>query len=119
MRALTMLIGTVALLVAASCDGMADGIAGAGGGHGGTGSTSNAISVMDNSFSPNATTVAVGTTVTWTWMGASQHNVTFDDGAASTTQSSGSYARAFTAAGTYPYHCTVHGAAMSGTVTVH
>ena len=82
------------------------------------GSTSNAVAVADNNFNPSSTTVAVGTTVTWTWTGASRHNVTFDDGPKSADQSSGTFTRAFTAAGTYNYHCTIHGTAMSGTVTV-
>ena len=85
---------------------------------GGTTSTTNAIAVADNSFTPSATTVARGTTVTWTWGGRVQHNVTFDDGTASATQTSGTFARAFSVAGTYPYHCTIHGTAMAGTVTV-
>ena len=83
-----------------------------------TSATSNAVAVADNHFTPNATTVAPGTTVTWTWTGASQHNVTFDDGAKSATQSTGTYQRAFAATGSYPYHCTIHGTAMSGVVTV-
>jgi plastocyanin len=82
------------------------------------GSTSNAIAVADNSFTPSATTVARGTTVTWTWGGRAQHNVTFDDGPASATQSAGNFSRTFNAAGTFPYHCTIHGTAMAGTVTV-
>jgi plastocyanin len=75
---------------------------------------------MDNFFSPADLSVAAGTTVTWTWAaGAVEHNVTFDDGQHSATQSSGSFPRTFSAAGTYPYHCTIHGAAaMHGTVTV-
>lgn len=83
-------------------------------------STSNSISVRDNSFSPSATTVPVGTTVTWTWSGSNSHNVTFDDGSGikSPTQTSGTFTRNFAAAGTYAYHCTIHGQAMSGTVTV-
>ena len=84
----------------------------------GTPSTTNAISVRDNSFSPAATTVAPGTMVTWTWTGANSHNVTFDDGPASATQQTGTYQRTFSTAGTYKYHCTIHGTAMSGTVTV-
>ena len=83
-----------------------------------TTSTSNAVTVADNHFTPNATTVAAGTTVTWTWSGANQHNVTFDDGAKSATQSAGTFQRAFSAAGSYSYHCTIHGTAMSGVITV-
>lgn len=88
------------------------------GGGGGLGSTSTSISVADNYFSPAATTVPVGSTVTWTWNGARSHNVTFDDGTASGTQATGTFDRTFNTAGTYNYHCTIHGAAMSGSVTV-
>jgi plastocyanin len=78
----------------------------------------NTVNVEDNFYSPATTTVAVGDTVNWTWKGASQHSVTFDDGTTSATQASGSFVRVFSAAGTYPYHCLVHGVAMSGTITV-
>ena len=80
----------------------------------------NTVTVGNNFFSPAALSVAAGTTVTWSWApGAVEHNVTFDDGQHSATQSSGSFPRTFSAAGTYPYHCTIHGAAvMHGTVTV-
>ena len=98
--------------------GTTTGSSNGGAGGNGAGSTSGAVTVADNSFTPNATTVVPGTTVTWTWAGAVQHNVTFDDGTASITQRSGTFARTFSTAGTFPYHCTIHGAAMSGTVTV-
>jgi plastocyanin len=63
--------------------------------------------------------VATGTTVTFTWnSGATQHNVTFDDGPASANQASGTYQRTFGTAGSFPYECTIHGSAMSGTITV-
>jgi plastocyanin len=63
--------------------------------------------------------VAKGTTVTWTWAsGSSLHSVTFDDGATSATMATGSYTRTFDSTGTFPYHCKVHGASMSGRVTV-
>jgi plastocyanin len=81
-------------------------------------STSNSIAVADNSYSPNATVLAVGATVTWTWTGAAPHDVLFDDGVKSLVQRTGTYTRNFTAAGTYNYHCSVHGAAMSGKVTI-
>jgi plastocyanin len=82
----------------------------------------NSVTVGNNFYSPISLTVPANTTVTWTWAnGATQHNVTFDDpgGPASPTQSSGTFQRTFTTPGTYPYHCTIHGAAvMHGTVTV-
>lgn len=75
------------------------------------------VSVIDNAFDPDATTVAAGGTVTWTWNGASGHNVTFPSGSSSSTQASGTFSRAFPAAGTFDYQCTIH-AGMNGTVTV-
>ena len=81
-------------------------------------STSNSVEVHDNFFSPAATTVAVGTTVTWTWHSAGAHDVSFTDNVHSATQSTGSFSRQFTAAGSYDYICSVHGAAMSGRVVV-
>jgi plastocyanin len=94
---------------------------GGGGGGGGTGSTSNAISVGDNFFDPASTTVAPGTTVTWTWTGNSTHNVTFAN-----TQLSGSgdksngstFAKKFDTVGSFAYQCTIHGSSMSGTIIV-
>jgi plastocyanin len=66
--------------------------------------------------------------VQWSWNTCSgdgytiqecvQHTVTFDDGPTSPLQDKGSFSRTFNAAGTYKYHCTSHGLAMSGQVTV-
>ena len=91
-------------------------------------STSDAISVTNNYFDPLSTSVSVNTKVTWTWNTCSgdgyggqvcvSHNIVFDDGASSGSQQTGSWSRTFTAAGTYKYHCSIHGAAMSGTVVV-
>lgn len=83
----------------------------------------NGVTIADNSFSPGAKSVAVNTTVTWTWSGGNQHNVTWTAGspAASTTQSSGTYQRNFDTAGTFDYYCSIHGTpttGMRGTVTV-
>ena len=83
------------------------------------GATGPSVTVGKTFFHPAATTVAVGSTVTWTWAGGVRHNVTFDDGVASATQATGTYSRTFNTAGTYSYHCTIHGTMMSGTVTVH
>lgn len=76
------------------------------------------IMVGNNYFQPASATVTVGSTVTWTWAGGVSHNVTFDDGVASATQASGTYVRKFSTAGTYRYHCTIHGTMMSGTIIV-
>lgn len=81
-------------------------------------SSPNAVDVRDNFYNLASTTVPVGTTVTWTWRGGNSHDVSFADGVASPVQSSGTYARQFTSAGTYTYICTVHGSAMSGRVIV-
>jgi plastocyanin len=91
-------------------------------------STSNSITVINNYFDPLTTTVAVNTKVTWTWdacgsdgyggQTCTSHGILFDDGAASGAQTQGTWSRTFAAPGTYKYHCTVHGAAMSGTVVV-
>lgn len=89
------------------------------------------VTVGLSSFSPATVTVPASSTVTWAWNSCSgndsygtgttcvTHNIVFDDGAAgSGAMSSGSFTRTFTAAGTYPYHCSIHGAAMSGKVVV-
>ena len=94
----------------------------------------NTVTVGNNSFSPATLTVTPGTTVTWTWDTCSQgsdpyggstktcvnHSVTWDTpgGTASPTQSEGNYTRAFATAGTFDYHCAIHGAAMSGKIVV-
>jgi plastocyanin len=87
------------------------------------------ISVDNNSFSPSAKTVAVGATVQWAWNSCTgdpyyggttctAHSVTFDDGTGSATQDHGSFSKVFNTAGTFNYHCSQHGAAMSGSITV-
>ena len=89
--------------------------------------TTNSITVKNSAFDPSATTVNVGTTVTWTWdscrddgYGGSEctdHSVTFDDGPTSQTQSRGTFSRQFGTAGTFTYHCRVH-SGMNGQVIV-
>ena len=104
-------------LATAACGGGGDGYSAGPNGNNGP-STSTTVTVRNNVFDPAATTVGVGATVSWTWaQGAVAHNVTFDDGPKSATQSTGGYARTFATAGTYPYHCTQH-PSMTGTVTV-
>jgi len=92
------------------------------------GSTSNSVTVSNNYFDPLTTTISANNKVTWTWSSCSgdgyggqtcaSHNILFDDGISSGSQSEGTWSRTFTAAGTYKYHCTVHGNAMAGTIVV-
>jgi plastocyanin len=87
------------------------------------------IEVSNNAFSPVTKTVAVGTMVSWAWNSCTgdayngqtcvSHSVTFDDGTASSPlQDQGTFNKTFNTAGTFTYHCSQHGAAMSGTITV-
>lgn len=119
---ITRLGSVLAAFVALGCGG-GDGPTNNGGNNGGANtctSTSNAVQVLDNRYSPSCTTVPPGTTVTWTWGGnvANSHTVTFPTGETSPNQTSGTFTRTFAAAGTYTYVCTVHGAAMGGRVVV-
>ena len=81
-----------------------------------------AVTISDNKFTPSTLTVPPGTTVVWEWTGKNQHSVvgTFDSTAvdSGTHQGSGTFSFTFTTAGTYNYHCGVHGPAMSGKIVV-
>lgn len=129
-------VGLMAAALAA-CGGAAGNSTGPGNNPGNTNggtppgtNNTNQVTMVDQSFSPGTVTVPVGTTVTWTWpscdtsgtygTGCISHSVVFDDGSgtASPVQSQGTFARTFTAAGTFQYHCGVHGQAMSAQVVV-
>ena len=80
----------------------------------------NFLSVRNMTSNPAVDTVAVGGSVTWTWAPSSgaSHNVT-STGTPSfpnrgTAIQPPPYTHTFTAAGTYNYYCTVHGAPTSG-----
>jgi plastocyanin len=84
-------------------------------GDGGSNPPEGDVIVENNDFDPSSLQVAPGATVVWAWSsGGTAHNVTFDDGEASGNRSEGTYSRTFATAGTYPYHCTLHGSATSG-----
>jgi plastocyanin len=99
-----------ALIAAAACSGDN------GDGGQGPGETPDGdILVRNNSFDPAELQVAPGSTVVWAWAsGGVTHNVTFGDGEASGNRATGTYERTFAAAGSFPYHCTIHGTATSG-----
>lgn len=76
------------------------------------------VDVEDNQFVAAAVRVREGGTVNWTWRGNNPHNVTFNGGTGSATQTDGTFERTFATAGNFSYICTIHGQSMSGTVTV-
>lgn len=77
------------------------------------------VSIENFAFNPAAITAKVGDTVTFTNGDSAGHTATLDDGSCFTpTIASGkSDGLTFTAAGTYPFHCSIH-STMKGTITV-
>jgi plastocyanin len=71
-------------------------------------------------FTPATVTINVGQTVVWQNNGTVAHTVTFDSGPSfsQNLNAGANVVRMFSTAGTFKYHCVIHGAAMSGTVIV-
>jgi plastocyanin len=106
-RRLILVAGAVAL--AACSDG----------GNGPSGAPDGDILVRNNFFDPTTLEVQPGAAVVLAWASNGvMHNILFDDKVTSGDRGSGTYQRTFSAAGDYPYHCTIHGLSMSGVVNV-
>ncbi len=80
------------------------------------------IAIRGFAFEPADCQVAPGTTLTFTNYDSAQHNATSTEGAATAFETPDlgegeSATVTFTAAGAYPYECTVH-TSMTGTITV-
>jgi plastocyanin len=80
----------------------------------------NIVSMKNIAFNPSSLTIRRGANVTWTNDDSVTHTVTsntgiWDSGNLSPGQT---YTRQFNDTGTFPYHCKIHGSAMSGTITV-
>lgn len=77
------------------------------------------VTVADMTFTPGTVTVTLGGAVTWDFADATAHTTTSNQGFwNSGPKSSGqSFARTFTSAGTYGYHCSIH-PSMHGRVKV-
>ena len=73
----------------------------------------------NNSYAPQDVTIPYGGTVLWILRGGN-HSVTADDN--SFEQVAGTnwppFVQTFNTTGLFPYHCTVHGLGMAGSVTV-
>jgi plastocyanin len=73
------------------------------------------------SFSPASKTVAKGSVVKWTNNDSYAHTVTSNDGTtfdSGNIAGNGTYSYTADTAGTFNYHCTIHGMVMSGTLIV-
>lgn len=74
-----------------------------------------------NTFTPSTATIHAGQSVTWRWV-TGLHSVLSDDVPRafpdSPAQASGQYTATFATAGTYGYHCGIHGTMMTGTIVV-
>ena len=77
------------------------------------------VSIEGFAFNPADITAKVGQTITFTNGDSAPHTASLDDGSCTTPQitAGGSDGLTFTAAGTYPFHCSVH-PTMKGTITV-
>lgn len=79
-----------------------------------------------NTFTPQQVDIANGGVVTFTFGGLA-HSVQFDGTAPTCAEgdcnipvtTNNSVTRTITVSGTFPYHCTVHGTSMNGTIVVH
>jgi plastocyanin len=130
MRARAMTVG-LTLAAAAAVAGCSSSSTGPGGGNppGGSSNTIVASSTTTGGtygsggnyfFSPTPDTVAAGAAVTYSF-GSVTHNVHFDAVANAPdsipSSSNTNVVRNFTTAGTFNYHCLIHG--ISGVVVVH
>src|SRR5260370_41287266 len=72
-----------------------------------------------NAFVPSTVSIHAGDSVTWNWV-TGTHSIVSDDAppafAASPVQSAGQFTVQFMSAGTFKYHCGIHGTRMTGTV---
>ncbi len=110
----TMLILSVIL---AACSSSSNPTGSGGGGGGGN---PNAISISGMSFTPTATNVKVGSTVTWTNRDPIAHTVTSNNGAFTSSGNIApgtTYSVTFATAGSFSYHCSIH-PTMKGTINV-
>src|SRR5262245_55192127 len=69
------------------------------------------VNIVDNAFNPGAIAIQVNDRVKWSWVGGNPHSSTSDTGIwDSDVHGTGfSFTNLFSAAGSFPYHCTVHG----------
>jgi plastocyanin len=122
----SLALASLAALLVAGCGGgptetVPDGGGGGNNNPGGGGPVlTTSVTLQNSAFVPPAIRVSPAATVTWTNADGILHNVTFTSNAVPSigNWTSGSRTSTMpTAAGTYEYHCTLHGG-MNGSVQV-
>lgn len=99
----------VAIVLLSSCS-KSGGIGGYGNNNNNTTGTTNKINIANMAFATSTTTVAKGTTVTWTNQDDMVHTVSADDNSftSGNLNKGDSYSHTFNAVGTVAYHCKIH-----------
>ncbi len=113
----TMLALGIALVVTTACGGSSTAPANS---CGSSGASANVNATDSKVFSPSTVTITHGQSVCWQNNGNFSHTVTSDDGTSFNTglPSGQIFVHVFPAAGSFPYHCTIH-TGMAGTITVN
>ncbi len=77
------------------------------------------VTIQNFAFAPAELSVKVGQSITWTNKDSTAHTVTLDDASLDSGNVAGdaTFNHAFTAAGTFAYHCSIH-PSMKATVVV-
>jgi plastocyanin len=79
------------------------------------------VSISGFAFVPSAPTIALGDSVRWTNLDSTNHTSTgnspLNSWSSPTLAHNATYTKRFTAAGKYPYHCTIH-PSMTGTINL-
>ena len=88
------------------------------------GAGAESMSFVDQVSSTSTSTINVGTTINWVWVGSLPHSTTSEASSAEVWDSGifatpHSFTHTFNTAGTFAYQCNVHGSFMTGTVIVN
>jgi plastocyanin len=77
------------------------------------------VEIKGFAFNPATITAKVVDEITWTNGDSTAHTVTLDDKSVDSgnVAPNATFKHAFTSAGTFPYHCTIH-PNMKGTITI-
>lgn len=112
-------VALVALMGCSSGGGTSSSSAAPSGGtsSGGASAGGDAVTIQNFSFSPASLTVKTGATVTWTNKDSVAHTVVGTDFKSDQIAPGATYTHAFTTAGSYDYHCSIH-PSMTGTIIV-